>query len=559
MDLRETLHSRIQLARFLPIPVQRERLDRVLAAAASTPSFADQHPIRLLVVEDEATQRVLRGACEAQRERWFAETADWVAAALESSGEHRQLLSLTEAPHVVCVFGEIEKPGWREAAWTAAERLRLAAGAEGLLAEVVRLEQFGFLNPLLDVPESFSAVAIVALGKPESVQPMPEPPPHLDRLLLAYEPRPDRLVHWNDPVRLGALSQSRQLPQRSFLSDKLLLLRVIQMSSEINACTDLDAAFRLATRELRQLLRYDRSSIAFMDPVDGVLRLRNIYKEIGPPVGEDQVVPLDEGNVIGWVMLNRAGMCRNEIAKEEVFAEQVSSERLQSDMIVPLTAGCNIYGTLNVGSYRPNAFTQSDFEILREFGKLLGAAVLRLQHGQPDSTHDQITGVFNHQRFQAQLGQEIERCRQYGLRCALLVLNLDRFGDLNEMYGHEIGDQVLASVANSIRDCVRDIDVVARTGGEQFAVLLPEAGGEAMGAVAERIRAAVETRTHALHDAKLAVRTSVSIGGSVWGGDRPEADVIAEARAGLGRAQRDGCSYRCFDPAVDPTTAGPSA
>jgi diguanylate cyclase (GGDEF)-like protein len=556
MDLREALESRIQPVRFRPTAVAPDRLERVLAVAAGTPSFADQHPIRLLVVDDAPTKLVLRGACEAQRERWFVETAEWVEAALESGGERRQLVALTDAPHIVCVFGEMEKPGWREAAWTAAERLRLAAGAENLTADVVRLEQFGFLNVLLDVPESFSAVAVLAIGEPESVQPVPVPAPGLEDLLLRYEPEPERLEFWNDPVRLGTLSHSRHLPQRSFLSDKLLLLRVIQMAGEINTSTDLDTAFRLVTQGLRRIVRYDRASIAFQNPEDGVVRLRNVHKEIGLATGENQVVPLDEGNVIGWVMLNRAGVCRNQIAKEEVFTEQVR-EGMQSDMVVPLVADGIIFGTLNVACYHPNAFTPSDFEILREFGKLLGTAVLRLQNGRRHADYDGVTGVFNHQRFQAQLGQEIERCRQSGLPCALLLVNLDRFRALNETYGHEVGDQVLASVARAIRDSVRDVDIVARFGGEEFAVLLPETGSVALGVVAERIRSAVETRLHALHDSKLAVRTSVSIGGGLWSGGGAEVDLIAQARAALGRAKCDGRNrYRHFDPALDRRGAG---
>jgi diguanylate cyclase (GGDEF)-like protein len=557
MDLREALQSRMLPVRFRPDAVARERLERVLAAAAGTPSFADQHPIRLLVVEDADTKRALRGACEAQRERWFVETADWVAAALEGAGERRQLVALTDAPHVVCIFGEIEKPGWREAAWTAAERLRLAAGAENLAADVVRLEQFGFLNVLLDVPESFSGVALLAVGEPESVQPATAPAPRLDDLLLRYEPQPERLVFWDDPVRLGTLAQSRQLPQRSFVSDKLLLLRVIQMAGEVNTCTDLDSAFRLVTEGLRRILRYDRASIAFHDPEDGLVRLRNVYKEIGLPLGENQVVPLDEGNVIGWVMLNRAGVCRNQIAKEEVFAEQVSGECLQSDMVVPLVADGCIFGTLNVGCYQPNAFTASDFEIVREFGKLLGTAVERLQDGHWHAAYDRGTGVFGPQRFQTQLAQEIERCRQHGLQCALLLVHLDRLPGLKEKHGHDVGDRVLASVARAIRESVRDIDVVARFGDEEFAVLLPETGSEAMAVVAERIRSAVETRLHALDDSKLPVRTSVSIGGGLWTGGGAEVDLVAQACAALGRAQRDGCNrYRHFDPAADLGAAG---
>jgi len=78
-----------------------------------------------------------------------------------------------------------------------------------------------------------------------------------------------------------------------------------------------------------------------------------------------------------------------------------------------------------------------------------------------------------------------------------------------------------------------------------------------MAVVAERIRAAVETRLHALDDSKLPVRTSVSIGGGLWTGGGAEVDLVAQACTALGRAQRDGRNrYRHFDPAADLGAAG---
>ena len=552
MDLERALRTRTLVEHFRSEPVEPERLERVLAAAASTPSFADQSPIRLLVIEDAGTKQALRAVCEKQRDRWFQDTAEWIHETLEKSGERRHLTTLTEAPYVVCIFGEIEKPAWREAAWNAAERLRLAALGENMVADIVRLEQLGFLNVLLEVPQSFTGVSIVALGEAESSA---EPAPISSKLydvLIPYQPRKDRLEHWNDPVRLGELERTWDGGQRPFLSDKLLLLRVIQTAGDINTCTDLDAAFGLVTRELRRIFRYDRASVAYLHPEDNTLRLRNIHKEFGLPVGDNVEIPLAEDNVIGWVMLNRSGVCRNEIAKEDMFSEQMSTERLRSDMIVPMISDGTVYGTLNVGCYAPNAFTQSDFELLREFGKLVGTALERLQHSQRHAAFDPLTGVFSHRRFHGLLADELARSRENELHCALLLLNLDNFSLLNETYGHDVGDKVLVSVVRSIRDSVRDVDIVARYAGEEFVVLLPETNAEMLAVVAERIRTSVESRVHALHHSKLAVKTSVSIGGGVWDGNEDEPDLLTQARAALLRAKRSGRNaYKLFDVALD--------
>jgi diguanylate cyclase (GGDEF)-like protein len=558
MDLKQALRTRALIEHFRLEPVERRRLDRVLAVAATTPSFADQTPIRLLVIEDHDTKEALRGVCEKQRDRWFQETAEWIHETLEKSGERRHLTTLTEAPYVVCIFGEIEKPSWREAAWNAAERLRLAALGENMFAEIVRMEQLGFLNALLEVPQSFSGVAIVAVGEPQSTSEPAQAQAQLHEVLIPYQPRQERLAHWNDPVRLGELERSWETRQRPFLSDKLLLLKVIQTASDINTCTELDAAFGLVTRELRRIFRYDRASVAYLDSEDNTLRLRNIHKEFGLPVGDNVEIPLEEGNVIGWVMLNRSGVCRNEIAKEDMFSEQMSAERLRSDMIAPMISDGTVYGTLNVGCYDPNAFTQSDFEILREFGKLLGTALERLQHTQRHAEFDPLTGVFSHRRFHGLLGDELTRCRKNDVHCALLLVNLDHFSLLNETYGHDVGDKVLVSVVRSIRDSVRDVDIVARFAGEEFVVLLPETSAEMLAVVAERLRATVESRVHALHHSRLAVKTSVSVGGGVWDGNEDEPDLLAQARAALVRAKRDGRNlYRLFDQALDQNEVRP--
>jgi diguanylate cyclase (GGDEF)-like protein len=419
----------------------------------------------------------------------------------------------------------------------------------------VRLEQLGFLNAILDVPQSFNPVAVLAVGEPEALVETAEPGPALADLLLAYEPKHAHLEHWSDPVRLGELARSRDV-QRAFLSDKNLLLRVIQTAAEVNACTDLDAAFTLVTRELRRILRYDRASVAYVDPDDGKARLRNIHKESGLPIGDNHEIPLEEGNVIGWVILNKAGVCRNEIATEDMFSEQMSAEQLRSDMVVPLVAEGRVHGTLNVGCYQPNAFTQCDFEILREFGKLLGTAVERLQRSHKNAFVDLLTGLSSRQRFHELLAKEIARCRQDDAQYALLLVNLDRFSLLNETYGHDVGDKVLVSVAQAIRASVRDVDQLARFGGEEFIVLLPQAGAGVLALVAERVRGNVESRVHALHHTKLAVQTTVSIGGAVWSREDAGADCVAQAQAALRRAKRDGRNcFRLFDAALDSAAA----
>jgi diguanylate cyclase (GGDEF)-like protein len=104
---------------------------------------------------------------------------------------------------------------------------------------------------------------------------------------------------------------------------------------------------------------------------------------------------------------------------------------------------------------------------------------------------DELTGVYNRRYFDRRLAEELKRARRLGERMALILLDLDFFKAVNDRYGHQEGDRVLCAVAQAIIDAVRDIDVVTRWGGEEFAIVIPGTDGHHAVDVAERVRAAI--------------------------------------------------------------------
>jgi diguanylate cyclase (GGDEF)-like protein len=554
MDRLAALRTSVVADRYRTTAIEPERLERILAAATDTPGFARQFPLRLLVIRDDLTKRALRGACETQRARWFHNVAEWLQKALVEAGEPRQLTVLSEAPCVVCVFGETEKPGWREAGWAASERLRVAARAEGLHAGIVHVDSLGFLNALLDVPATFTGVALLTLGEPESVR-TPDPV-HYDDLVIPYFPDAKRLASWNNPTKMHELARKQLPPPRPFLSHKELLLNVVRTACEIANSRSLDHVFSLATGQLRRLFRYDHASIGFLDPVDGKVRLRQSTKESGTPACR-QEIPLTEDNVIGWVILNKSGILRNEIARDGMFTEQMSSESMQSDMIVPVVSENTVLGTINIGSTTANNFTQSDFDVLREFGKLIGGAVERLQASGRQRPIGVPAGVLSSGKFPAHLAVEVARCRDRGAACGLLIVSLDDPKG-TDTRAPEVEDMLQASVARVIRECTREIDMLARVAGRDLAVILPDVEAAGLPLIAERIRAAVQARVHTGGDAAATpVRITVSIGASVVGGASAEsAGLFEQAAAALRRAQGQGRNRFCvYDPEQDATQA----
>jgi diguanylate cyclase (GGDEF)-like protein len=152
-------------------------------------------------------------------------------------------------------------------------------------------------------------------------------------------------------------------------------------------------------------------------------------------------------------------------------------------------------GLLYVEFDGPNPPGAGEVRKLGEFAERIGFPIhkIRMQEGLHSLAFtDQMTGLQNYRAFRAQLEDEWKRSARYNRPLSLILIDLDKFKDVNDKYGHPAGDRLLESVGEVLRETVRETDVPARYGGEEFAVVCPETSEEDARIVAERVRAAVE-------------------------------------------------------------------
>jgi len=130
---------------------------------------------------------------------------------------------------------------------------------------------------------------------------------------------------------------------------------------------------------------------------------------------------------------------------------------------------------------------------------------------QESATHDGLTGVLVRRTFLERFREEVERALARSAPMVFLMVDLDHFKQVNDTYGHLVGDVVLREIAALIRGSVREMDLVGRVGGEEFGVVLPEAGMDLGTQIAERIRRTIEAAPIRAYDEEIHITVSVGV------------------------------------------------
>jgi diguanylate cyclase (GGDEF)-like protein len=217
--------------------------------------------------------------------------------------------------------------------------------------------------------------------------------------------------------------------------------------------------------------------------------------------------------VAGWVM-SRGAFSTGDLGADP----RVAGQPRASILALPLASRGRRMGALIAldpapasRPPRPSPGWLRGVEALLEPAALALDTTLRLRRAEALSVTDDLTGLYNSRYLNQVLHRETKRASRSGRPLSLLFIDLDGFKSINDSHGHLFGSRALVEAAAVIRSSARETDVVSRFGGDEFALVLPDTGGEGAFAVGERIRERVAAFTF-LSGHGLAIRLTASVG-----------------------------------------------
>ena len=301
------------------------------------------------------------------------------------------------------------------------------------------------------------------------------------------------------------IEQRRLIKENTELKE---LLNLFQIGLSLTACIDFDRLYPLLSTALAKALKAERAIGIFPKP-DGTFVPQYVQ-------GFADREGLEIGGLFQKVFLpgeNPAGAYQR-ISCLDTLAES-SSLDLREALVINIRA-CNVIQGYVVIFNNPGC-DLCDENSLRRLNLLLDQSALAFENALRYKNMnslvyiDELTELFNYRYLEVVLERETRRVKRYGSSLSLIFLDVDNFKSVNDTHGHRIGSLVLKEVGTLVKKMVRDIDVVIRYGGDEYTIILVEAGLSEASLVSERIRLGIEGHIFAQEEG-LGIRISASLG-----------------------------------------------
>lgn len=312
---------------------------------------------------------------------------------------------------------------------------------------------------------------------------------------------------------------------------------LVQSSAAISASLELPSVFKTTAEQFTRALNATSVYLLNFDPSSGKAEV--VIDHFGPEAN-----PLERVSDIGAVYdLNaypqtlaalRAGQpIISKVSDPQIdlkARDQLMTYKAKSALRVPIMVTGQVKGYVVIWDSRTERdWSSEEIQLSQTLANLSGMAIENARlfdEVQRLAVTDQLTGLYNRRGLFDYGQREIDRANRYHRQLAAILLDIDRFKQINDTYSHAVGDQVLRILADRCQENLRDMDILARYGGEEFAILLPETDIESAQRVAERLREQVAQTPFVTERGPISITISLGLTSTLY--ETPDIAVLLD-------------------------------
>jgi len=325
--------------------------------------------------------------------------------------------------------------------------------------------------------------------------------------------------------------------------EKHKLEEIVGFDEKVSSMRKLDRLFDFVVDKTTEILNAGKCSVMLIDHRQGELCIKGA-KGFEENIFE-HTVKIGE-SISGLVAQEGKPLLVKDIQQEPRFRHRArSSYAGPSFMSVPIKRDEETIGVINVaekGKTKDESFDEIDLKILCSISREVLVAIENLKMYKELlflTITDSLTGLHNFRHFSKTLDYELKRTKRLSRPLGLMMIDMDHFKSYNDDYGHLEGNRLLKGIGEILQKNVREIDILCRYGGDEFAVILPDTGKEEAQAVAERSRIAVL-------EANFRRPVTISIGIGVYVQNMGRYELTSRADGALYEAKKTGRNRVCL-------------